>query len=187
VPAGSGIGRSCDDKNAAGPSQPLIISKPNLAKELFIMGANRRSGFTLVEILIVVVIMAVLAATIIPQFASSADDAKVSTLQFNLHTLRSQIELYKLHHNGAVPALTNGSLPQLTSATDLNGNVGTAGPSFPFGPYLQSQMPANPIDGHNTVIATAVFPPTAATSDGGWLYMAATGQIAANTAAHLND
>jgi general secretion pathway protein G len=156
-------------------------------KEPFIMSANRRTGFTLVEILIVVVIMAVLAATIIPQFASSADDAKVSTLQFNLHTLRSQIELYKLHHNGAVPTLTNSSLPQLTSATDLNGNVGAAGPSFPFGPYLQSQMPANPIDGHNTVTATAVFPPTAATSDGGWLYKAATGEIAANTASHLND
>ena len=48
-------------------------------------------------------------------------------------------------------------------------------------------MPVNPFDGHNTVTATAVFPPTAATADGGWLYYAATGQIAANTANHLND
>ncbi len=91
------------------------------------------------------------------------------------------------HHDGAVPALTSGSLPQLTSATDLNGNIGAAGPSFPFGPYMQSHMPTNPFDGHNTVIATAVFPPTATTTDGGWLYNAATGQIAPNTAGHLND
>ena len=35
-----------------------------------------RSAFTLIEVLIVVIIMALLAATIIPQFASSTSDAK---------------------------------------------------------------------------------------------------------------
>jgi prepilin-type N-terminal cleavage/methylation domain-containing protein len=63
----------------------------------------RKSGFTLVEVLIVVVIMAILAATIIPQFTDSTSDAKASTTKFNLHTLRSQIELYKTQHNGVVP------------------------------------------------------------------------------------
>src|SRR5687767_2144937 len=62
-----------------------------------------REAFTLIEVLIVVVIMAVLAATIIPQFSSSTKDARESSLRFNLHALRSQIELYKLHHTGAVP------------------------------------------------------------------------------------
>ena len=61
---------------------------------------SRRSAFTLIEVLIVVVIMAVLAATIIPQFASSTTDAKVSALKFNLHGLRQQVEMYKLQHNG---------------------------------------------------------------------------------------
>ena len=42
------------------------------------MRSRRSSGFTLVEILIVVVIMAVLAATIIPQFSSATNDAKTS-------------------------------------------------------------------------------------------------------------
>jgi general secretion pathway protein G len=158
-----------------------------IRKELVAMSAKRSAGFTLIEILIVVVIMAVLAATIIPQFSSSTNDAKTSTLQFNLHTLRSQIELYKLDHSGAVPSLTNSALPQLTSSTDSSGNVGASGPSFPHGPYIQGNMPNNPFDGHNVVIATAVFPPTATTSDGGWLYYAATGQIAPNTTGHLTD
>jgi general secretion pathway protein G len=158
-----------------------------IRKELAPMKAKRSAGFTLIEILIVVVIMAVLAATIIPQFSSSTNDAKTSTLQFNLHTLRSQIELYKLDHSGAVPSLTGGALPQLTSATDNSGTIGASGPNFPHGPYIQGAMPANPFDGKNTVTATAVFPPTATTSDGGWLYFAATGQIASNTAGHLTD
>ncbi len=64
-----------------------------------------RNAFTLIEVLIVVIIMAVLAATIIPQFSSSTEDAKRSTLEFNLHTIRSQIELYKVHHLGSAPDL----------------------------------------------------------------------------------
>jgi len=151
------------------------------------MTAKRSAGLTLIEILIVVVVMAVLAATIIPQFSSPTSDIKTSTLQFNLHFLRSQIELYKLNHSGAAPAIRNGSLPQLSSATDANGNIGSAGTSFPFGPYLEGNFPTNPLDGHNTVTATADFPPTATTTDGGWLYFATTGQIAPNTAGHLTD
>ena len=138
----------------------------------------RRSGFTLIEVLIVVVIMAVLAATIIPQFSSSASDAKTSAAKFNLQSLRSQIELYKLHHNGALPTLTGGSLPQLISATDVNGNVGTTGPSFPYGPYMVNGLPMNSFTNSNTVTAITTSPPTAASgSNGGWLYNTTTGQI----------
>jgi prepilin-type N-terminal cleavage/methylation domain-containing protein len=150
------------------------------------MRSRRRSGFTLIEIMIVVVILAILAATIIPQFSTSISDSKVATMQSNLHTLRSQIQLYALQHGGLFPTITTASLPQLTGNTDVNGNLGT-GASFMYGPYVQTQIPLNPIDGHNVVIATAVFPPTAATSDGGWLYDAATGQIAPNTTGHLTD
>lgn len=146
---------------------------------------RHRTGFTLIEVLIVVVIMAVLAATIIPQFSSSTQDAKESSLRFNLHSMRSQIELYKLHHAGALPAITSGALPQLTSATNAAGATGTAGASYPYGPYMLNGLPANPVTGVNTVTATAVFPPTAASGTGGWLYHAATGQIAADTTAYL--
>jgi len=150
------------------------------------MNSKRSSGFTLIEILIVVVIMAVLAATIIPQFTSSATDAKNSTLEFNVQTMRSQIQLYELHHNGLVPTLANGTLAQLTSSTDVNGNIGAAGASFPFGPYIMGQIPVEPFSGSNTVTATATFPPTAATAAGGWFYNTTTGQIAANNANFLN-
>src|SRR5262245_65323445 len=100
--------------------------------------ATRRSAFTLVEVLIVVVIMAILAATIIPQFTDTTKDAKVSTCKFNLHTLRSQIELYRTQHNGTAPGAT---LVELTQQTDASGAQGTTA-SYPYGPYLR-EIPAN--------------------------------------------
>src|SRR5262245_10773326 len=106
----------------------------------------RHSGFTLVEVLIVVVIMAILAATIIPQFTDSTTDAKASTTKFNLHTLRSQIELYRTQHNGLAPS---GTLVELTKTTDVDGTQGT-GSSFPYGPYIR-EIPMNPFNNSQTV------------------------------------
>ena len=62
-----------------------------------------KSGFTLVEILIVVVILGILAAIVIPQFTSASTEAKESSLVSNLQTIRSQIELYKIQHNDILP------------------------------------------------------------------------------------
>jgi hypothetical protein len=82
----------------------------------------------------------------------------------------------------------DGTLAQLTSATNAGGQTGAAGPSYPLGPYVAGgRFPVNPFDQQNAVSATAVFPPTASTSAGGWFYHQATGQIAANTDGHLTD
>lgn len=155
------------------------------------MFARRRDGFTLIEMLIVIVIMAVLAATVIPQFAATSEDAKDSTLQYNLHTLRSQIELYKLQHGGTAPALSSGDLPQLYKATDAAGTASADGQpdaTHPYGPYILNAVPKNPLNGNtNTVTASATWPPAADTNAGGWFYHEASGRIAPNAAGHLND
>lgn len=137
----------------------------------------RRYAFTLVEVLIVVVILAILAGTVIPQFTSSSEDAKDSAALYNLHTLRAQIELYKVQHNGTPPELDTGDLPQLTLATDVDGTTGQPGASFPFGPYLTGGVPPNPLTGVATVTTQATIPPAAASGTGGWLYHEPTGQI----------
>src|SRR5712671_3629272 len=64
---------------------------------------SRKSGFTLVEILIVVIILGILAAIVIPQFTNASQDARESSLLSQLQTLRSQIELYKLQHKDKLP------------------------------------------------------------------------------------
>ena len=151
-----------------------------------------RHAITLIEMLIVVLIAAVLAATIIPQFAPSTTDAEASALKFNLHGLRRQIEMYKAQHHGAVPALSVGTLPGLIYATDADGNTNNSivpDISHTLGPYTQGgQLPVNPFDGTNTVTQVSIFPPTATSGSGqGWLYEPSSGQIAPNTAGHLTD
>jgi general secretion pathway protein G len=122
----------------------------------------RRSAFTLVELLIVVIILGILAAVVIPQFSDASTDAKVSSLMTNLQTIRGQIDLYKLQHNGVVPVLATFS-DQMTKKTDVDGTVNATGK---FGPYLQ-RIPNNPftIGGTgNDVTNTAAAPSKA------WFY-----------------
>jgi prepilin-type N-terminal cleavage/methylation domain-containing protein len=162
-------------------STPLSIFNQ---QEWIAMATNRRSAFTLIEVLIVVIIMAVLAATIIPQFSSSTNDAKLSSVKFNLHTIRSQIEMYKVHHAGAKPALATFA-SQMTGATNVAGDVGT-GTGYPYGPYFQGQVPANPFNNLSTMKTTAATTDadakTAVDGATGWLYNATTGDFFPNDA-----
>jgi len=128
-------------------------------------GNDGRNAFTLIEVLIVVIIMAVLAATIIPQFADSTTDAKQSALEFNLHTMRSQVELYKMH-GGSYPA----TLSDLTSTTPDG-----------YGPYIDA-VPENPFNGSAAEAAVSSAPTGPNATGEGWLYMNTTGQIWANCA-----
>ena len=142
--------------------------------------ARRRSAFTLIEALIILIIMAVLAATISPQFSSSTTEAKHSALRFNLHTMRSQIEAYKAQHAGEVPSLA-AFADQMTRPTNIDG--ATTGAELIYGPYFQGQIPANPFTGSNALVAVAKADaePTAPIAGGaGWQYDQSTGVIYPN-------
>ena len=144
------------------------------------MPRSNRSGFTLVELLIVVVILAILAAAIIPTFTDSTADAKASTALTNLNVLRGQIQLYRMQHGGNSPSAT---LNELTIQTDASGAAGTD-----YGPYLL-KIPANPYTNSAVVRAAAANPPAAASGedDAGWLYHAASGNIWLDHTDHLAD
>jgi general secretion pathway protein G len=108
-----------------------------------------KSGFTLVEILIVVVILGILAAIVIPQFTDASEQAKESSLVSDLQTMRSQIELYKIQHGGHLPGEGGATIEEaLTGLTDVSGAVAAAPGTGVYGPYLQ-KLPKNPFtDGH---------------------------------------
>ena len=113
----------------------------------------RRAGFTLVEILIVVIILGILAAIVIPQFTNASTDARKASLVSQLQTLRSQIQLFKLQHNDVLPDLVANQWNQLMSKTNLAGNVDTTATGI-YGPYLES-TPKNPLNGNSTVAGAA--------------------------------
>jgi len=116
------------------------------------MRTRMQSGFTLVEILIVVVILGILAAIVIPQFSQASTDAKLSSLQSNLQTIRSQIALYKIQHNDTIPAVADFAT-KMTTATDMAGVAWVQGTSTgtKCGPYLQIGVPNNPFTGANVI------------------------------------
>src|SRR5438128_9287828 len=116
------------------------------AEVLPMIRRTNKSGFTLVEILIVVIILGILAAIVIPQFTSASQDARKNSLTSQLQTLRSQIELYKLQHLDSLPTglvATTTDWSQLINKTDQNGST-AASTATVFGPYLQA-IPTNPL------------------------------------------
>jgi len=132
------------------------------------MKRNTR-GFTLVEILIVVIILGILAAIVIPQFTNASNDARNNSIASTLQTIRSQVELFKIQHGDNAPLIAGMWTIMLgkSSTTEL-GSAAATGTNF--GPYLQ-QAPVNPANGQSAVAA-------AAATNVGWVYSSASGTYA---------
>ncbi len=126
-----------------------------------------QSGFTLIEMLIVVLLLGILAMVIVPQISVSTADANLNTLQTNLGALRNAIELYYHQHNQVYPGVVDvdGStatdnttaptafLRQLTEFTDINGHCQVSrDATHIYGPYLKAtSLPTNPFNNMNTL------------------------------------
>lgn len=151
---------------------------------------SRSRGFSLVEILIVVVILGILAAIAVPKLSNASQIARESTLKDDLRFLRTQIQVYRSHHRDVCPGYPNGDMnqtptgelfvQQLINYTDEFGTTSpTATATHKFGPYL-TRMPENPVNAKLDI--KIVGPGEELTPDGttGWLYQPSTGQIMAN-------
>lgn len=116
------------------------------------MRNRAKRGFTLVEILIVVVILGILAAIVIPQFSQASTDSKVSSIRSNLQSIRSAIALYKIQHDDVIPADGAALATALTTKTMKDGTAAGVGDDG-FGPYIQVAVPANPFTTGSTLAA----------------------------------
>ena len=125
---------------------------------------KRNKGFTLVEILIVVVILGILAAIVIPQFTQASTEAKEASLKSNLRVIRSQIELWKINNSDNPPATLD----------ELRTGDGTK-------VYLRA-VPVNPFNGFATEDGVA-----AASGLVGWSYVELTGEVSADDTGVCTD
>jgi general secretion pathway protein G len=141
------------------------------------------AGFTLVELLIVVIILGILAAVVIPQFSGAAAEAKESALRADLNTVRQAISLYRVQHNEVYPGQANWAefVSQLTSTTNTAGALTAPAAGGKYGPYLRTQFPTNQIAGNALGQVVATMPSGPSGTDG-WMYCNTTGEFRANTA-----
>ncbi len=77
---------------------------------------SRRSGFTLVEIMVVVVIMAILAAIVVPRILTRPEQARLVKAKQDIQTIENAMDLYKLD-NGFYPSTEQGIAALVTKPT----------------------------------------------------------------------
>jgi general secretion pathway protein G len=141
-----------------------------------------KSGFTLVEILIVVVILGILAAIVIPQFTNASTEAKESSLKSDLQMLRSQIELYKIQHNDFLPCQgTQTFEAAMLGYTLADGTTCLATDDGAVGPYMR-KIPSNQFVVANADVVTVEAGGTCPQSGTyGWWYNSVDGDIRPNS------
>jgi prepilin-type N-terminal cleavage/methylation domain-containing protein len=135
-----------------------------------------QKGFTLVELLIVIVILGILAAIVIARFAGATKETKEASLKGNLRTIRSSLEIYKANsHSNVYPSV----LDDLWKGTNVDIDSKT---------FLE-RIPQDPFYKKKTIYAASVsFDPTDASTDrdtkisgdGGWAYDSQSGRVCAN-------
>jgi len=162
----------------------------------------KKTGFTLVEILIVVIILGILAAIVIPQFSSASETAKESNLKSDLLTLRNQLELYRVQHGDLYPWQledvgedSEAVAEQMTSRTNEYGTTTEdfTDKDFRFGPYLD-KIPVNLFvkDVAGPEVGAAFFFGDGPLEEGdgddstGWYVDTNTGKVYANTGREFN-
>ncbi len=153
-------------------------------------------GFTLVELLIVVIILSILAVVVIPQFTNTTDDARLSAADTALGNMRAVVDLYYAQHAEYPSRNTDGTnaansnlafVWQLARYTDGAGvaaltsdpNVGTI-----YGPYLKKEeVPLEPLTDSSALeidAVSAALGMTATGVTGGWKFNNQTGQFIIN-------
>ena len=136
-----------------------------------------KAGFSMLELVIVIVILGIIAAIAVPRISRGADGAAEAALKQDLTVARKALELYRAEHNGQLPAAMHVAMA-------LIGYSNKAGTTFRptqttecyMGPYIGFPLPPLPVGRRkgNLGIADRDMPGVA------WIYDPDAGTIHAN-------
>ncbi len=116
--------------------KPVKGKVPGFDRETLIPG---RKGFTLIELMVVIIILGVLAGLVLPRFMGRTEEAKRTKAKLQIENLESALKLYKLD-NGSFPSTQQGLEALVKLPT-----VGTIPKSWREGGYLEKmQIPPDP-------------------------------------------
>jgi prepilin-type N-terminal cleavage/methylation domain-containing protein len=165
---------------------------------------KKTKGFTLVELIIVIVILGILGTIAIPQFINSTKDAANATMAADVAVMRNAINLYYHQHGSAYPGqnATDGSGPaaanaagqafidQMTQYSDATGKTSAVldRANFPYGPYLSTGVPVNPVTNSATLKVldtTAAIAGSDVDTSAGWIFNRNTGEVRVSHADYL--
>ncbi len=129
------------------------FTQPFLKTEVLTL---ERAGFTLMEVLIVIVILGVMAGLAIPSYNNSVEQSRANEAQANLNVIYTAEKIYKINNNGVYWAGgTNPPIANINAAL----NIDLATPIF----YTISSITAS---GSGN---TAIFTATARRNGGSWI------------------
>ena len=119
---------------------------------------RNEAGFTLIELVIVIVILGILSAVAIPKYEDMREQARTATLKGQLGSIRSAISIQ----------YGRNALNGAATFPVLNGSV-----------FADGSVPKEPVLNSNAVKTTA-----GVDNAGGWQYMSGTGLVKANLNAY---
>jgi len=106
-------------------------------------------GFTLIEIMVVVVIMGILAALVVPKLMGRTDDARITAAKQDISTLMQALKLYKLD-NQRYPTTEQGLQALIAKPTS-----GPAANGWKAGGYID-KLPKDPWGGQYQYLSPGV-------------------------------
>lgn len=153
---------------------PALTASDHSETPLQLIDSFAKRGWTIVEVLIVIIVLGIVAFTVVPRFTR----AEESQLKKHLEVVRRQIELYRIEHGGQYPSATTEEafLQQMVQQNkfDISENEPALSASD-HGPYLPG-IPINPYTGGKRITCGG----RPGEKAGDWYYDPATGDFRAN-------